>query len=49
MPEAVYRERRAAILQQFLDRPRLFNSELFCQRFEQQARANLMQAIEQLR
>ena len=49
VPEQAYRERRAAILQQFLDRPRLFNSELFCQRFEQQARANLMQAIEQLR
>ena len=49
VPETAYRERRATILQQFLARPRLFNSELFCQRFEQQARANLMQAIEQLR
>jgi len=49
VPETLYRNRRAAILQQFLDRPRLFHNEAFFQHLESQARANLAQAIQQLR
>ena len=42
------RVRRSQILQQFLDRPRLYHTERFFDLFETQARANLARSIRQL-
>ncbi len=44
-PAPVYREKRAEVLQRFLDRPTLFLTPLFRDRFENAARANLFQAL----
>jgi predicted metal-dependent HD superfamily phosphohydrolase len=43
--EAVYREKRAEILRGFLDRPRIYLTDYFHQRLDQQARANLSELI----
>ena len=48
VPGIVYRSKRAAILQSFLDRPRIYHSEPACERFEGNARANLSGAIRSL-
>lgn len=41
VPEALYRRRRAALLQRFLDRPTIFSTPYFIERYEARARANL--------
>ena len=45
VPEADFRLRRVGVLQGFLDRPRIYSTEWFHSRLEQQARHNLGQAI----
>ena len=41
VPEALYQQKRQAVLMQFLHRPHIYQSPLFQQRFEAQARRNL--------
>jgi predicted metal-dependent HD superfamily phosphohydrolase len=48
VPEAVFRGRRAEILQSFLNRPRIYHTDFFAQRHETRARANLAAAIRAL-
>jgi predicted metal-dependent HD superfamily phosphohydrolase len=48
VPEDFFRRRRQGILQQFLDRPRIYHSAPFFEAFEAQARANLARSIRQL-
>jgi predicted metal-dependent HD superfamily phosphohydrolase len=48
VPGIVYRSKRAAILQSFLDRPRIYHAQLAYERFEHNARANLSGAIRTL-
>lgn len=43
-----YQQGRKAVLERFLQRPRLYFSEFFYTKFEQQARANLSQEIAEL-
>ena len=45
VPEAVFRDKRAAILRGFLERPALFATAHYVDRFDQPARANLVHAI----
>jgi predicted metal-dependent HD superfamily phosphohydrolase len=49
VPSFIYRSKRAAILQSFLDRPRIYHLELTHQRFEERARTNIVGAIRALR
>jgi predicted metal-dependent HD superfamily phosphohydrolase len=46
--EDEYREGRTRVLSRFLDRPAIFQSDVFRSRFEQQARVNLRRAIARL-
>ncbi len=46
--EPVYRLKRAEILRHFLAQPAIFNTGRFIERYEQIARNNLLQALEQL-
>lgn len=48
IPDETFRSGRAQILRRFLDRPTLFHTEAGRQRWEQAARSNLSQEIEQL-
>lgn len=48
VPEALFRERRAAILREFLDRHPLYHTPKLQQRLEKQARYNLEWSLEQL-
>ncbi|MEQ1738438.1 MAG: metal-dependent hydrolase [Methyloglobulus sp.] len=48
VPEATFRLKRAEILQYFLAQPTPFNTPLFIERYEQQARLNMKHALEQL-
>lgn len=48
VPGLVYRSKRAAILQSFLDRPAIYATAHFAQLYERQARENLSWAIERL-
>lgn len=48
VPEDFFRTRRRGILQQFLDRPRIYHSAHFHDAFEAQARENLQRSIRQL-
>ena len=48
VPGLVYRPKRAAILQSFLDRPRIYHWEPAYARFERQARVNVSGAIRTL-
>ena len=48
VPLFLYRKKRAAILQSFLQRPRIFASDLFHARYESLARRNLRAAIDRL-
>lgn len=48
VPEAVYRAKRADLLEQFLDRSRLFQTDFFHHQYEQQARYNLRRSIKTL-
>lgn len=45
VPEPIFREKRAAILQMFLDRPVIFQTVSFRSRYEEQARENLFSSI----
>lgn len=49
VPENLYRDKRAQVLESFLARPRIFNTAVAAGRFEAQARANLADAIMRLR
>lgn len=48
VPEVVFRRKRKEILQQFLERPRLYFTEFFQERLDGPARANLRAAVEAL-
>ena len=41
VPELIYRRKRAEILRSFLERPTIYSTPLFVERYEKQARANL--------
>jgi predicted metal-dependent HD superfamily phosphohydrolase len=49
VPPKIFESKRAGILQGFLDRPRIFNTQVFFERYEQPARVNLARAIARLR
>lgn len=49
VPDATFRTRRSAVLQHFLDRTRIYQTDYFYTHFEEQARRNLAHAIGQLR
>ncbi|WP_137937228.1 hypothetical protein [Chitinivorax sp. B] len=48
VPSLIFRQKRAALLQDFLDRPRLYLTDYFHRQLDQQARQNLRQAIAEL-
>jgi predicted metal-dependent HD superfamily phosphohydrolase len=48
VPGIIYRQKRAAILQSFLDRPRIYHWESVYDRFERKARTNVSEAIRTL-
>jgi len=48
VPEKTFREKRAEILERFLSRPRLYNTDHFYNQYESQARANLAASIQSL-
>jgi predicted metal-dependent HD superfamily phosphohydrolase len=48
VPLPLYSEKRAMILRDFLARPRIFNTEVFYDRYETQARRNLAESIARL-
>jgi predicted metal-dependent HD superfamily phosphohydrolase len=48
VPGIVYRPKRAAILQSFLDRPRIYHWEPVYERLERNARTNLSGAVRTL-
>jgi predicted metal-dependent HD superfamily phosphohydrolase len=45
VPGIIYRPKRAAILQSFLDRPRIYHWKSVCDRFERNARMNVSGAV----
>ena len=45
VPEQLYKEKRAVILHQFLDRPSLYATPFFREKYEQQARKNISQSL----
>jgi predicted metal-dependent HD superfamily phosphohydrolase len=49
VPEAAFRAGRSAILRSFLERPTLYGTELFRQKYERSARANLDRSLQRLR
>jgi len=49
VPRMIYRRKRAAVLQTFVDRPAIYASQFFSGRCELQARSNLQQSIRRLR
>lgn len=48
VPEDIFRERRASILRGLLQRPTIFSTDLFRERYERQARQNISQSLEVL-
>ena len=48
VPENVFRERRASVLRGFLERPYIFSTELFRERYERRARENIRQSLDAL-
>ncbi|MFO1372387.1 MAG: hypothetical protein U1F42_08325 [Candidatus Competibacteraceae bacterium] len=48
IPELLFRHERKKLLQEFLKRPRIFNTDLFLERYEAQARSNLTGSLQQL-
>ncbi len=48
VPSAIYRAKRREILSGFLDRPFIYSTQHFRDRYEMQARANLAHLVEQL-
>lgn len=49
VPDAAYRAGRSTILEGFLNRPRIYHTEYFFNKYEAQARENLQRAIANLR
>ncbi len=49
VPEAVFRQKRAESLHGFLDRPRIYFTDYFYEKYEKSARENLKRAIEELK
>jgi predicted metal-dependent HD superfamily phosphohydrolase len=49
VPDALFRSKRREILEAFLARPHLFNTDYFRSKFEAQARANLARSVTSLR
>ena len=49
VPAVLFRRRRAALLEHFLARPRLYVTPMLRQRLEERARANLVQSLATLR
>jgi predicted metal-dependent HD superfamily phosphohydrolase len=49
VPDAVFGSGRAAILQGFLSRERIYVTDWFCTKYEQAARRNLETSIRRLR
>ena len=47
-PEALYQKGRAKMLQRLLGREKIYNTELFSQRLERRARANLTRELGEL-
>lgn len=45
VPESIFRRKRCEVLQGFLDRPRIFNTDTFHQCLEAQARDNLRRSV----
>jgi predicted metal-dependent HD superfamily phosphohydrolase len=48
VPETAFREGRAKILQRFLERDLIYQTEYFCERYERQARLNLQRSLASL-
>jgi pantetheine-phosphate adenylyltransferase len=48
VPEVLFAEKRAEVLRGFVDRPQVYATEVFRERYEQTARANLNRAIKAL-
>lgn len=48
VPDEIYNEKRIQVLKRFLDRPGIYRTENFKQKFEIQARVNLTSAIQDL-
>lgn len=48
VPEDVFRQKRADVLQQFLARARIFQTDQFFERYEQRARQNLERTVNRL-
>jgi predicted metal-dependent HD superfamily phosphohydrolase len=48
VPEFLFKRERRKILEEFLARPAIFSTELFRERYEAQARANLERSLKQL-
>lgn len=49
VPEITFREKRAEILERFLQRKSIYNHRIFQEKYEKQARKNLARSIERLR
>jgi predicted metal-dependent HD superfamily phosphohydrolase len=49
IPASIFRRKRRAILQRFLERPQLFNTPSIRERYEQRARTNLERSLAGLR
>jgi predicted metal-dependent HD superfamily phosphohydrolase len=49
VPSLLFRRKRAEILESFLARPQIYTTQLFKDRYESQARRNLVHAIQRLR
>jgi predicted metal-dependent HD superfamily phosphohydrolase len=45
VPETVFAEKRAEVLRRFLDRPRIYSTDHFFARYEQQARKNIQRSL----
>ena len=48
VPEAIYRKKRAELLNEFLARPKIYRTELFYKKYEKRARVNLKRSIARL-
>lgn len=45
VPEKIYRERRANLLEKFLERPEIYYTQLFHEKYETQARVNIARSV----
>jgi predicted metal-dependent HD superfamily phosphohydrolase len=48
VPQIIFRPKRTAILRSFLDRPRIYTTQLFSEKYEQAARANIQRSLAKL-